>query len=165
MDIISIFFSINYKYNCIIFSFSTDSIITHESSSNADLCKRRGDSGVETCPVFNTSASTFYIRVHAFKNHQSGNLKITGSNLLSIIVTGSSLDQTTTASTSLESCKHLRIPCILINLIASISTHFWRSSIMRSNHWMLVLIICLGQKDKKPFLFAPNILSWHFIAE
>ena len=111
MDIISIFlfnnYKFNHKYNCIFFCYSTDSIITHGSSGNADLCKSRGDSGVETCPVFNTSASTFYIRVHAFKNHQSGNLTITGSNLLSIIVTGSSLDQTTTASTSLESCKHV----------------------------------------------------------
>ena len=112
MDII--FFQSLYvniiKYNCTIFCFSTDSIITHGLSGNADLCKSRGDLGVEKCPVFNTSVSTFYIRVHAYKNHQSGNLKITGSNLLSIIVTGSSLDQTTTGLTSLESCKYTLHP-------------------------------------------------------
>ena len=55
---------------------------------------------MELCPVFNSPASTFYIRVHSYKAHQSGNLNINGTNLLQVFVTGSG-GKTTAASTTL----------------------------------------------------------------
>ena len=78
-----------YKYNCVIFCFSTNPVTSHGSSSNAHLCNSREETGVELCPVFNSPASTFYIRVHSYKAHQTGNLNITGTNLLQVFVTGS----------------------------------------------------------------------------
>ena len=89
--------------NIYIFCCSTNSVISHGSSGNANLCNSTGSTGVESC-AFNSPASTFYIRVLAFESHSSGNLEITGSNLLSESVTGS-LDQTTTASTTLGTSK------------------------------------------------------------
>ena len=91
---------LNYDF---FFRCSTNSVISHGSSGNANLCKSTGSTGVESC-AFNSPASTFYIRVHAYESHSSGNLEITGSNLLSESVTGS-LDQTTTASTTLGTSK------------------------------------------------------------
>ena len=90
--------------NIIIFCLSTIPDILHGSNGNTELCKSRASTGLESCPVFNSPTSTFYIRVHAYESHSSGNLEITGSNLLSESVTGS-LDQTTTASTTLGTSK------------------------------------------------------------
>ena len=59
---------------------------------------------MELCPVFTSPASTFYIQVHSYQNHQSGNLNITGINLLQVFVSGSG-GQTTAASTILGTCK------------------------------------------------------------
>ena len=68
------------------------------------MCDSRDSSGLESCSVPNSPISTFYIRVHAYESHSSGNLDITGSNLLSVSVTGS-LDQTSAASTALGTGK------------------------------------------------------------
>jgi len=54
------------------------------TSSSSRLCKSAEDSGRERCPTpRDTTVSTFYTIVHAYRSHPSGTLTFTGSNLIS----------------------------------------------------------------------------------
>ena len=54
------------------------------TSSSSRLCKSAEDSGRERCPTpRDTTVSTFYTIVNAYRSHPSGILTFTGSNLIS----------------------------------------------------------------------------------
>ena len=54
------------------------------TNSSARLCKSAEDSGRERCPTpRDTTVSTFYTIVNAYRSHPSGTLTFTGLNLIS----------------------------------------------------------------------------------
>ena len=54
------------------------------TSTSSRLCKSAEDSGQERCPTpRDTTVSTFYTIVNAYRSHLSGTLTFTGLNLIS----------------------------------------------------------------------------------